>query len=177
MVQEKPWKDLSILDVAQSLGMNLERVGSRYYSWDEHDSLIINTQSNSFKWYSRDEFGDVLNLVQVVREEQTGEKVTFKEAKNYLEKGEFETFKYVEPTFEPFDYYLKPFETDTRDAESYLMKERSLSKETIDFFKSNNVLSQATLKTGDYYEPVIVFKSLDAKNELIGASLQGIREK
>ncbi|QGH04090.1 PBECR4 domain-containing protein [Streptococcus dysgalactiae] len=176
MVQEKPWKDLSILDVAQSLGMNLERVGSRYYSWDEHDSLIINTQSNSFKWYSRDEFGDVLNLVQVVREEQTGEKISFKEAKHYLEKGEFETFKYVEPTFEPFDYYLKPFETDTKEAENYLMKERSLSKETIDFFKSKNVLSQATLKTGDYHEPVIVFKSLDAKNELIGASLQGIRE-
>ncbi|HEM9329642.1 LtrC-like protein [Streptococcus agalactiae] len=176
MAQEKPWRDLSILDVAQSLGMSLDRVGSRYYSWEDHDSFMINTQSNSFKWYSRDKFGDVLNLVQVVREEQTGKKVSFKEAKHYLEKGEFEPFNYVEPTFEPFDYYLKPYETDTRDAESYLMKERSLSKETIDFFKSKNVLSQATLKTGDYFEPVIVFKSLGYNNELLGASLQGIRE-
>ncbi|MFV3492929.1 hypothetical protein ACNJFF_21270, partial [Mycobacterium tuberculosis] len=38
------------------------------------------------------------------------------------------------------------------------------------------VLAQATKKTNDYYEPVIVFKSLDHENEIIGASLQGIRE-
>ena len=51
-----------------------------------------------------------------------------------------------------------------------------MSDETIDYFGEKGVLAQATKKTGNYYEPIIVFKSLNSQNEVIGASLQGIRE-
>ena len=177
MASVEELKRLSILDVAASLGIQLKRTGSHTYSWDEHDSFTINTQENYFNWFARSKGGDVFNMVQVVQEELTGQQVSFKEAKHFLEEGNFEVFDRSKiPEKEPFKYYLEPYETEFTEARSYLKDVRGLSDETIDFFGEKGVLAQATKKTGNYYEPIIVFKSLNSQNEVIGASLQGIRE-
>ncbi len=170
-------KALSILEVAESLGMSLQRTGSYTYAWEEHDSFTINVRENYFNWFARSNGGDVIKMVQVVQEELTGEKLSFKQAKHFLEKGSFDLVDVTNvPEKEPFSYYLEPYETKFIEAREYLKDVRGLSDETIDFFGEKNVLSQATKKTGDYYEPVIVFKSLDNQGEVIGASLQGIKE-
>ena len=170
-------KALSILEVAESLGMSLQRTGSYTYAWKEHDSFTINVRENYFNWFARSNGGDVIKMVQVVQEELTGEKLSFKQAKHFLEKGSFDVVDVTNvPEKEPFSYYLEPYETKFIEAREYLKDVRGLSDETIDFFGEKNVLSQATKKTGDYYEPVIVFKSLDNQGEVIGASLQGIKE-
>lgn len=170
-------KALSILEVAESLGMSLQRTGSYTYAWEEHDSFTINVRENYFNWFARSNGGDVIKMVQVVQEELTGEKLSFKQAKHFLEKGSFDVVDVTNvPEKEPFSYYLEPYETKFIEAREYLKDVRGLSDETIDFFGEKNVLSQATKKTGDYYEPVIVFKSLDNQGEVIGASLQGIKE-
>ncbi|MCK1248671.1 toprim domain-containing protein [Streptococcus uberis] len=177
MAKIEELKQLSILGVAESLEMELERTGSHTYSWKEHDSFVINTRDNYFNWFSRSKGGDVLAMVQVIREEQTGQAITFKEAKHFLEEGNFEIVDpEIEIEREPFSYYLQPYETDFSEARKYLHEERQLSEETIDFFLDKGVLSQATKKSGEIFEPVIVFKSLDRQNEVVGASLQGIRE-
>ena len=170
-------KALSILKVAESLGMSLQRTGSYTYTWEEHDSFTINVRENYFNWFARSNGGDVIKMVQVVQEELTGEKLSFKQAKHFLEEGSFDVVDVINvPEKEPFSYYLEPYETKFIEAREYLKDVRGLSDETIDFFVEKNVLSQATKKTGDYYEPVIVFKSLDNQGEVIGASLQGIKE-
>ena len=170
-------KALSILKVAESLGMSLQRTGSYTYAWEEHESFTINVRENYFNWFARSNGGDVIKMVQVVQEELTGEKLSFKQAKHFLEKGSFDVVDVTKvPEKEPFSYYLEPYETKFIEAREYLKDVRGLSDETIDFFGEKNVLSQATKKTGDYYEPVIVFKSLDNQGEVIGASLQGIKE-
>ena len=170
-------KALSILKVAESLGMSLQRTGSYTYTWEEHDSFTINVRENYFNWFARSNGGDVIKMVQVVQEELTGEKLSFKQAKHFLEEGSFDVVDVTNvPEKEPFSYYLEPYETKFIEAREYLKDVRGLSDETIDFFVEKNVLSQATKKTGDYYEPVIVFKSLDNQGEVIGASLQGIKE-
>ena len=177
MASVEELKRLSILDVAASLGIQLKRTGSHTYSWDEHDSFTINTQENYFNWFARSKGGDVFDMVRVVQEELTGQQVSFKEAKHFLEEGNFEVFDSSKiPEKEPFKYYLEPYETDFTEARSYLKDVRGLSDETIDYFGEKGVLAQATKKTGNYYEPIIVFKSLNRQNEVIGASLQGIRE-
>ena len=177
MASVEELKRLSILDVAASLGIQLKRTGSHTYSWDEHDSFTINAQDNYFNWFARSKGGDVFNMVQVVQEELTGQQVSFKEAKHFLEEGNFEVFDSSKiPEKEPFKYYLEPYETEFTEARSYLKDVRGLSDETIDYFGEKGVLAQATKKTGNYYEPIIVFKSLNSQNEVIGASLQGIRE-
>lgn len=170
-------KALSILEVAESLGMSLQRTGSYTYAWKEHDSFTINVRENYFNWFARSNGGDVIKMVQVVQEELTGEKLSFKQAKHFLEEGSFDMVDVTNvPEKEPFSYSLEPYETKFIEAREYLKDVRGLSDETIDFFRGKNVLSQATKKTGDYYEPVIVFKSLDNEGKVIGASLQGIKE-
>ena len=170
-------KQLAILEVADSLGMQLQRTGNHTYAWMEHDSFTINVRDNYFNWFARSTGGDVIKMVQVVQEELTGEKLSFKQAKYFLEEGSFDVGDVTNvPEKEPFSYYLEPYETKFIEARDYLKDVRGLSDKTIDFFGEKGVLSQATKKTGDYFEPVIVFKSLDRQNEVIGASLQGIKE-
>lgn len=170
-------KNLSILEVADKLGMEVKQTGTHTFSWKEHDSFTLNTRDNYFNWFARSIGGDVIKMVQVVQEELTGEKYTFKQAKHFLENQEISVASAtIVSEKEHFKYYLEPFETDLREAREYLHNIRGLSNETIDFFIGKEVLAQATKKSEDYFEPVIVFKSLDKHNEVIGASLQGIVE-
>ena len=170
-------KNLSILEVADKLGMEVKRTGTHTFSWKEHDSFTLNTRDNYFNWFARSIGGDVIKMVQVAQEELTGEKYTFKQAKHFLENQEISVASAtIVSEKEHFKYYLEPFETDLREAREYLHNIRGLSNETIDFFIGKEVLAQATKKSEDYFEPVIVFKSLDKHNEVIGASLQGIVE-
>ncbi|ELY5747380.1 toprim domain-containing protein [Streptococcus iniae] len=169
-------KQLSILDVAQSLGMTLIKDTNHQYHWKEHDSLKIYPHKNTFAWYRKDEYGDVISLVQAVKGEETGEKISFKEAKAYLETGEFKQFEVDTSPKKTFTYYLKPYEvSDFKEGRNYLKNDRGLSDETIDFFYQKGVLAEAHHMTGDYREPVIVFKILNSQGQVTGGSLQGIR--
>ncbi|WP_341932152.1 PBECR4 domain-containing protein [Streptococcus pluranimalium] len=175
--QKQKLISMDILAVATSLGMDVKPGSSGSYYWKEHDSFHIYPDTNSFRWWSRRTGGDTINLVQVVKEELTGKKPNFKEAVNYLETGSFEHVEVKERVYEPFDYYLSPYEhQDFELGRNYLKAERKLSDETIDTFLATGNLAQATRKKGDYFEPVIVFKSRDEAGQLIGASLQGIVE-
>ncbi|HEL1546114.1 TPA: toprim domain-containing protein [Streptococcus suis] len=164
-------KKKSILDVAASLGVPLRRIGSNLYEHEEHDSFRVFADTNTFKWFSRDVQGDVINFVELIKNVPTNE------ALYYLQHGDFKPVQVQEIKQEPFRYFLKPYErADFREARQYLTKERKLSDDTIDFFHARGVLAEAVKKTNAYYEPVIVFKYLDNAGTLNGASLQGIRE-
>ena len=166
-------KNLSILSVAEQLGMELKRTGSYSYTWKEHDSFVIDVKKNDFHWNSRSEFGDVIQLVQTIQG------VTYKEAMHFLETGEFKKVDLalqIAPK-EPFYYNLEKYEhQDFNASRSYLKTQRGLSDDTINFFLSQGSMAEATRKKGDYFEPVIVFKYKDNTGFLAGASLQGIVE-
>ena len=166
-------KNLSILSVAEQLGMELKRTGSYSYTWTEHDSFVIDVRKNDFHWNSRSEFGDVIQLVQTIRG------VSYKEAMHFLETGEFREVDLVAQTAvkEPFHYSLERYEhSDFNASRSYLRTQRGLSDDTINFFLSQGSMAEATRKKGDYFEPVIVFKYKDNTGFLAGASLQGVVE-
>ena len=166
-------KNLSILSVAEQLGMELKRTGSYSYTWTEHDSFVIDARKNDFHWNSRSEFGDVIQLVQSIKG------VSYKEAMHFLETGEFKQVNseaQMAPK-EPFYYNLERYENqDFSVSRSYLKAQRGLSDDTINFFISQGSIAEATRKKGDYFEPVIVFKYKDNTGFLAGASLQGIVE-
>ncbi|CJR01086.1 DNA primase [Streptococcus pneumoniae] len=166
-------KRLSIISVAEQLGMELKRTGSYSYNWVEHDSFVIDTKKNEFYWNSRTEFGDVIQLVQTIRG------VSYKEAMHFLETGEFKEVDVEAQTAskEPFSYHLERYERqDFSASRSYLKAQRGLSDDTINFFISQGSIAEAIRKKGDYFEPVIVFKYKDNTGFLAGASLQGIVE-
>lgn len=166
-------KNLSIISVAEQLGMELKRTGAYSYTWTEHDSFVIDVRKNDFHWNSRSEFGDVIQLVQTIRG------VSYKEAMHFLETGEFkkaDLAAQIGPK-EPFRYSLERYEhPDFKASRSYLRDQRVLSDDTIDFFLSQGSMTEATRKKGDYFEPVIVFKYKDNTGFLAGASLQGVVE-
>ena len=166
-------KRLSIISVAEQLGMELKRTGSHSYNWVEHDSFVIDTKKNEFYWNSRTEFGDVIQLVQTIRG------VSYKEAMHFLETGEFKAVDVEAQTAtkEPFSYHLERYERqDFSASRSYLKAQRGLSDDTINLFISQGSIAEAIRKKGDYFEPVIVFKYKDNTGFLAGASLQGIVE-
>lgn len=162
-------KAMSILDVAHSLGMEMKQNSSQEWYWVEHDSFKINTRKNRFNWYSRGIHGDVINLVETIKE------VDYKQAVHYLRTGEFPKVELNQQPKEPFRYVLGRFEQPFIEARDFLKEVRGLSDDTINFFGQAGVLSQANKKASDdYLEPVIVFKNLDKQGNVIGASLQGI---
>lgn len=162
-------KNMNILDVANSLGMNMLKSSRNEYYWDEHDSFKINTSKNMFRWYSKDIGGDVIQMVQTLRG------VSFREAINYLDTGHFEEAKVQEVTREPFKYLLEKYETDFDNGRRYLKEVRGLSDETTDFFLKEKALALVNRKYKDgYSEQVLVFKYFDDNQNIIGGTLQGI---
>ena len=158
-----------ILDVANELHMELVRSG-RDYRWKEHDSMVISPDKNMWNWFSRHQGGDVIALVQTMKE------INFNQAIDYLNDGAFKEFATVDRVQESFNYYLKPYEQPFEEARNYLKERRGLSDETIDFFLEKGVLAQANAKVNGSIEPVVVFKSFDFSGEIVGATLQGIEE-
>ena len=162
-------KNMNILDVANSLGMNMLKLSRNEYYWDEHDSFKINTSKNMFRWYSKDIGGDVIQMIQTLRG------VSFREAINYLDTGNFEEAKVQEVTREPFKYLLEKYETDFDNGRRYLKEIRGLSDNTIDFFLKEKALALVNRKYQDgYSEQVLVFKYFDDNKNIIGGTLQGI---
>lgn len=162
MTRIKAVKQKAILDVAESLGYSFRRLSGHIYEHPDHDSFRIFADTNTFKWFSRDIQGDVIDFVQLVAG------VTFKEAVSYLETGDFEQAKLIEGTYQPFQYYLheEPFQ----QARIYLKDIRGLSDQTIKSFGRQGLLAQATYQV----ESVLVFKSYDHNGILQAASLQGL---
>lgn len=168
---------MDIVAVAESLGMTLKPGSSGIYYWEEHDSFHIYPNTNTFRWWSRGVGTNTIDLVQVVQEEVTGHKPTFREATSFLETGQFNNVAVQPVVKEPFEYYLERYEhPDFNIGRQYLKEERGLSDETIDTFLASGNLATATRKKADYFEPVIVFKSRDNDGKMIGATLQGIVE-
>lgn len=166
-------KNRNILDVAQALGMNLEKRGGTYV-WSEHDSLVIFPKKNNFKWFSQDVGGDPITLVEQVKN------VDFKEALNFLNDPSLTSFDATKVKSEnkPFRYFLKEHQNKTL-AKDFLVKVRGLHPKTVDFFMDKGVIAQSTRyhKVDQSSEPVVIFKSFNAQTkDLIGATLQGIDE-
>lgn len=179
MTRVEELKKLSILDVAEALGMELKRQGTDRYVWVEHESFVISPRRNIFSWFSRDVKGDVIKLVQTIREEQTGTRPSFKTAKHFLEVGEFPE---VDMTAAPapkltFEYRHERYEhTNPSWTKDYLKRERKLSEDTITFFFQQGNIAEISHKMNDYSEPAIVFKFKNSQGKVMGASLQGIVE-
>ena len=169
MIQLDEIKKKSIVDVAGALGIPLKRLSSTLYEQVEHDSFKIFADTNTFKWFSRDIQGDVIDFVQLM----SGR--SFKEAVYFLNNGSFPEYEVKQRAFSPFRYNL-PESRDIQLSRDYLKSIRHLSDETIDTFIQQGLVAQAQWRSNNISEPVIVFKSRDHRNQLVGASLQGIEE-
>ena len=58
-------KQKAILEVAESLGYPFKRLSEQVYEHPEHDSFRIFAATNTFKWFSRDIQGDVIDTLLI----------------------------------------------------------------------------------------------------------------
>ena len=162
-------KQISILDVASRLGISFKQVSSSVYEHPEHDSFRIFSTTNTFKWFSRDIQGDVIDFVRLVKG------ISFKEALAFLSEEPFQKEAVQEKRERLFYYPLKRVEDSNCSlARYYLTKCRGISEEIIEKMIQEGLMAQASWKTNETVEPVIVFKSFDHRHKLQAASLQGI---
>ena len=96
MTRIKAVKQKAILDVAESLGYSFRRLSGHIYEHPDHDSFRIFADTNTFKWFSRDIQGDVIDFVHIAD-------VFFQRGCILiLETGDFEQTKVIEETYQPF---------------------------------------------------------------------------
>lgn len=172
-----------ILEVADRLGMKLHRF-SQTYKWDDHDSLTIFPQTNSFKWFSKGDGhqGDPIQLVMEVNE------VSFTQAVAWLNQPGFtgEAPVRVRDQQPDFRYLLRDSDHPVA-VRDYMIKQRGLAPETVDTFMGKGLLTQANyLNRYDanrnklskpVWEAVGVFKRFDENGKLVGAALEGLRAR
>ena len=162
-------KQISILDVANRLGISFKQVSNSVYEHPEHDSFRIFSTTNTFKWFSRDIQGDVIDFVRLVKG------ISFKEALGFLSQESFQKEAVQEKRERPFYYPLKRIEDSNCSLARYYLTEcRGISEEIIQKMIQQGLITQASWKTNETVEPVIVFKSFDHRHKLQAASLQGI---
>lgn len=74
---------LDILDYVRSQGYEVESHGTQKYHLKLHDSLVLDTERQSFKWYAQQKSGDILSLAQL--DLSSGAEIrTIGEARRYL---------------------------------------------------------------------------------------------
>ncbi|WP_285004777.1 toprim domain-containing protein [Lactococcus garvieae] len=178
LVQEAKNKD--IFAVAQQLGMKLQ--GNGKAEWEGHDSFWLDRKKNRFQWYGKGLWGDPVTLVSVIKfgaRSVEDYKKNYRQSIAYLTNTEVPQFDSSKlPKSQPFKYRLKddasmPLATD------YLIHERGLALETVQFFKEKGVLAQSVWRNkredgSILTEPIVVFKHFDGNNKMIGGSVQGI---
>lgn len=178
LAQEAKNKD--IFAVAQQLGMKVQRDGSA--EWDGHTTFWLDRKKNRFQWYSQGLWGDPTTLVSVIQfgaRSVEDYKTNYTKSIAYLTNTEVPQFDQSKiPKAAPFKYYLKDA-ASMELARDYLIKERELSPETVQFFEEKGVLTQSVWKNrlddgSTFTEPVVVFKHFDGNNKMIGGSVQGI---
>lgn len=158
----------NIIEVAQQLGMALERIG-KDYQWKDHDSLKFDTRKNYFYWNAQGFGGGPIKLAQTIMECSYGEAVRFLTGK---EISKFD--KKLIPKKE-FKYFLNE-NSNPAELKEFTSQNRQISNETIDFLINQGVLAESKYKDREqkYPEPVIVFKNIAPSGEIKGMALQGI---
>ena len=63
--------EYDLVCLAEDLGLTPIRVGRKYFTLLEHDSVRINTFSNTFKRYSNGVWGDALSFVMEFGQERS----------------------------------------------------------------------------------------------------------
>ncbi|WP_285023584.1 toprim domain-containing protein [Lactococcus garvieae] len=178
LAQEAKNKD--IFAVAQQLGMKVQRDGSA--EWDGHTTFWLDRKKNRFQWYSQGLWGDPTTLVSVIQfgaRSVEDYKTNYTKSIAYLTNTEVPQFDQSKiPKAAPFKYYLKDA-ASMQLATDYLINERGISPETVQFFKDKGVLTQSVWRNrldddSIFTEPVVVFKHFDGNNKMIGGSVQGI---
>ncbi|MEK4448618.1 DUF3991 domain-containing protein [Bacillus sp. FSL M8-0052] len=150
---------IDIVDFCAENNYALERLTDKYYRGVDHDSLIINRKTNRFQWYSTGKYGNSIDFVRTFFDKSFPEAVAMLTEKEYKHTKEIH-----EKPRKEFVYDIEP-DTNTEQAEKYLIEQRGIDKEIVQALIKKGLLKQDVRKNC-----VFVW---GATGRPVGADLQG----
>ncbi|AAO05077.1 MULTISPECIES: DUF3991 domain-containing protein [Staphylococcus] len=153
-------KNKSILDVASECGYSFRKSG-KYYIGNEHDSLVLNANKNTYNWYSKQEYGNTINFIQ----NEKG--LDFIDAVKYLNNEEFQVanFKEEKVVYDSSKYKYKEKE-DMAVSRDYLINKRMLNEDLV-----NQLIEQDYIKEDKMKNVCFQWKNQDG--EIVGSDKRG----
>ena len=133
-------KNKSILDVASECGYSFRKSG-KYYIGNEHDSLVLNANKNTYNWYSKQEYGNTINFIQ----NEKG--LDFIDAVKYLNNEEFQVanFKEEKVVYDSSKYKYKEKE-DMAVSRDYLINKRMLNEDLVNQLIEQDYIKEDKMK-------------------------------
>ncbi len=170
-------KSVDLTAVAASLGYTVKRVG-RYHTVKEMDSVRIYNRRSWFRWsrkYDRGENGgSQIDFLRVFAGMEVKEAVFWLlDFAGYRKSAEWKPSSSIEKKqeAEKIPFVLPPPAADNCHLYRYLMSERKLSKEAVDYFVSTGLIYEE----GSHHN--IVFKGNDKNGVTRFASMRGVFDR
>ena len=150
-VRRKAVSDYCLVSLADQMGFTTKRVGRKYYTIAEHDSVRINTEKNTYVQYSSGKFGDPVSFLMDFCTDQNTRFKSLNYCIAYLENRYPKNKVHLpkEQDFEPFMrsagitvLELPEKASNQNRIHEYLEEHRKISGEVVDYFIENNYLYQ-----------------------------------
>lgn len=163
---------VSIVDFAEKNDIELSKQHSRHwdYRMADHDSLIIDSNTNKFYWNSRQHGGSVIEFAKLfTTNEQLTDSERFKQSVDNIIKSKADEFVEHELPREEYHFEKSDITKDFSKARNYLVNVRKLDSKLVDLLHDKKLIMQN--KYGSAVFPWI--KHTSDGNEIVGASEQG----
>lgn len=153
-------KNKSILDVATVCGYSFRKSG-KYYIGNEHDSLVLNANKNTYNWYSKQEYGNTINFIQ----NEKG--LDFIDAVKYLNNEDFQVAEVKE---EKVIYDKSKFKYKDKDdmavSRDYLVNKRMINEDLVNQLIEQDYIKEDKMKN-------VCFQWKNQEGEVVGSDKCG----
>lgn len=155
--------EVNLVDYLQKNGYKLNKKGKEF-CLEEHDSLYINKEKNSWYWYSQKKGGGVIQFLQEYENKTLVEAIYTLNNKSNVEHRAYTKYEPVDIKKEKGELILPLKNEDNRRVQAYLTKSRSLDFEIV-----NSLIKQGIIyESAEKHE--VVFLSKDKENNVKYAS-------
>ena len=154
-----------IIDYAPLLGYHVIKKSPRYYSLDEHDSVVIDSYKNCF-WRNSDPDkkarGSIIDFIMYFNE------ISFQEAVDLLAGSEpCSNYESYEQDIIPSSFQLPEKDNSRKNVYAYLCKSRCIDVDIVNYFFDQKLLYQDIRKNCvfvSYRDKIAVFACLHGTN-------------
>lgn len=168
---------VSILDIAQQNGIDLEQSSANEFRFVHDHSVVINTRKNIYNDFATSGRGG--NTIHFVQKELNVK--NFVQAVQYINSGNF--IEVGNFTDKPVPYEYKP-EKETQDftaSRNYLVNERKINPELVDYLHKEGLLRQTqfqseAMKEKGYAPHNNLVMAWKYENKIVGATEQGVQK-
>lgn len=168
---------VSILDIAQQNGIDLEQSAANEFRFVHDHSVVINTRKNIYNDFATSGRGG--NTIHFVQKELNVK--NFVQAVKYINSGEFIELGDFTDKPVPYEYNPSKETQDFTDSKNYLVNERKINPDLVDHLHKEGLLRQTqyqseAMKEKGYAPHNNLVMAWKYENQIVGATEQGVQK-